>query len=78
MISCVYRTVDSRPKDTNLLIAFQVPLHLNESWVNQTAKIYVDILDFNHTWKGTVTPLLKGKVRISPPAGHFIDTPLSQ
>ena len=28
--------------------------------------------------KGTVTPLLKGKVRIPPPAGHFIDPPLSQ
>ena len=32
-----------------------------------------------HTWawggKGTVTPLLKGKVRIPPPAGHFIDPP---
>ncbi len=25
--------------------------------------------------KGTVTPLLKGKVRIPPPAGHFIDPP---
>ena len=23
--------------------------------------------------KGTVTPFLKGKVRIPPPAGHFID-----
>ncbi len=28
--------------------------------------------------KGTVTPLLKGNVRIPPPAGHFIDPPLSQ
>ncbi len=26
--------------------------------------------------KGTVTPLLKGKVRIPPPAGHSIDPPL--
>ncbi len=26
--------------------------------------------------KGTVTPLLKGKVRIPPPARHFIDPPL--
>ncbi len=25
--------------------------------------------------KGTVTPLLKGKVQIPPPAGHFIDPP---
>ncbi len=25
--------------------------------------------------KGTVTPLLKGKVQIPPPAGHFIDLP---
>ncbi len=28
--------------------------------------------------KGTVTPLLKGKVRIPPPAGHFIDPTLFQ
>ncbi len=27
---------------------------------------------------GTVIPLLKGKVRIPPPAGHFIDPPLFQ
>ncbi len=25
--------------------------------------------------KGTVTPLLKGKVRIPPPAGYFFDPP---
>ncbi len=28
--------------------------------------------------KGTVTPLLKGKVRIPPPAEHFVDPSLSR